>query len=99
MRERGSVREEVGAAWEEAAPGPMPLMDRQVLALLHRILARVLPEGSCDIDGDDEYQLERARVLEAGTSVGTGWRRPASVRIFLIARIGELVHHHAADGS
>jgi hypothetical protein len=79
MRERGSVREEVGAAWEEAAPRRMPLMDREVLALLHQILARVLPQGSCDIDGDDEYQLDRTRVLEAGY-VGGYWLEAAGFR-------------------
>lgn len=47
-------------------PDNLSSMDRQTLALLHRILARVLPEDANDTDGDPAYQLERARVLEAG---------------------------------
>lgn len=48
------------------APETMRISDRQVLSLLHRILARVLPEDSNDVDGDADYQLERARVIESG---------------------------------
>lgn len=51
---------------EEPAPETMRLADRQVLSLLHRILARVLPEDANDVDGDAEYQLMRARILEEG---------------------------------
>ena len=40
--------------------------DRRTLSLLHRILARVLPEEANDVDGDAAYQLERAEVLEKG---------------------------------
>lgn len=47
-------------------PDSLTSIDRQTLALLHRILARVLPEDANDTDGDPAYQLERARVLEAG---------------------------------
>ena len=50
----------------EGAPQSMTLHDRQVFAMLHRILARVLPDDANDVDGDREYQLERARVLELG---------------------------------
>lgn len=51
---------------DEPAPETMPITDRQILSLLHRILARVLPENANDDDGDMDYQLERARVIEAG---------------------------------
>lgn len=44
----------------------LTLLERQSLALLHRILARVLPEDANDEDGDEAYQLERAAVLEQG---------------------------------
>lgn len=48
------------------APEHLTTIDRRVLSLLHRILARVLPEDANDVDGDLEYQLERAKVLEEG---------------------------------
>lgn len=51
---------------EEPAPESMRIIDRQVLSLLHRILARVLPEDANDVDGDPEYQLMRAQILESG---------------------------------
>ena len=70
---------------EEPAPETMRLADRQVLALLHRILARVLPEDSNDIDGDAEYQLERAQVIEAGFT-GEYWREVAGFRTELSKR-------------
>jgi uncharacterized protein YfbU (UPF0304 family) len=50
----------------EPAPESIRTVDRQVLSLLHRILARVLPEDANDVDGDLEYQLRRARILEEG---------------------------------
>jgi len=51
---------------EGLQPETMSAINRHTLALLHRILARVLPEGSGDVDGDEKYQLDRARVLEEG---------------------------------
>jgi uncharacterized protein YfbU (UPF0304 family) len=51
---------------EEPAPESMRVIDRQVLSLLHRILGRVLPEDANDVDGDLDYQLKRARILEDG---------------------------------
>lgn len=47
------------------APNSLTAVDRQQLALLHRILARVVGEDN-DVDGDKGYQLERAEVLENG---------------------------------
>jgi uncharacterized protein YfbU (UPF0304 family) len=55
------VREE-----REFAPEHLTPIDRRTLSLLHRILARVLPADANDVDGDLEYQLERAKVLEEG---------------------------------
>lgn len=57
---------------DEPAPESMRIIDRQVLSLLHRILARVLPEDANDVDGDLEYQLMRAQILESGY-VGEYW--------------------------
>jgi len=51
---------------EGLAPDTLSTLDRHTLALLHRILARVLPEDANDVDGDKGYQLDRARVLERG---------------------------------
>lgn len=47
------------------APASLTMVERQQLALLHRILARVVGDDG-DTDGDREYQLERAKVLESG---------------------------------
>lgn len=47
-----------------AAPESMRIVDRQMLSLLHRILGRVLPEDANDVDGDLDYQLMRASILE-----------------------------------
>lgn len=52
------------------APEHITHMDRRVLSLLHRILGRVLPEDSNDVDL--RYQLERVAVLEHGYS-GEYW--------------------------
>lgn len=60
------VREENPRHGDEPAPDSMRIIDRQVLSLLHRILARVLPEDANDVDGDLEYQLLRAKILEEG---------------------------------
>lgn len=64
---------------EEPAPESMRIADRQVLSLLHRILARVLPDDANDVDGDTEYQLKRAEVIEAGFT-GEYWREVAGFR-------------------
>ncbi len=61
---------------DQPVPDSMRIADRQVLSLLHRILARVLPEGNDDVDGDAGYQLARARVIEAGYT-GEYWREVA----------------------
>lgn len=70
---------------DEPAPESMRTIDRQVLSLLHRILARVLPEGANDVDGDLEYQLERAKILEEGFA-GEYWLEFAGLRTELSKR-------------
>ncbi|MDT3343775.1 YfbU family protein [Microbacterium aquilitoris] len=51
---------------DQEAPESFPLRDRIVLSLLHRILARVLPSDANGEDGDEEYQLKKAEILESG---------------------------------
>lgn len=64
---------------DELAPDSMRTVDRQVLSLLHRILGRVLPEDSSDVDGDVAYQLMRAKILEEGYT-GEYWYETAGFR-------------------
>lgn len=62
-----NFREDEGVATSVGQqPEKLSALDRHQLALLHRILARVLPEDANDEDGDKNYQLERAEVLERG---------------------------------
>lgn len=70
---------------DEPAPESLRLVDRQVLSLLHRILGRVLPDGANDVDGDLEYQLMRANILEAGFT-GSYWYETAGFRTELSSR-------------
>lgn len=70
---------------DEPPPESMRIADRQVLSLLHRILARVLPEDANDVDGDADYQLTRAEVLERGYT-GEYWREVAGFRTELSKR-------------
>lgn len=64
---------------DQPAPESMRIADRQVLSMLHRILARVLPEDAGDVDGDAGYQLKRAEVIESGFT-GEYWREVAGFR-------------------
>lgn len=70
---------------DEPPPESMRIVDRQVLSLLHRILGRVLPDDSDDVDGDPEYQLMRARILEEGLA-GEYWYETAGFRTELSKR-------------
>jgi uncharacterized protein YfbU (UPF0304 family) len=70
---------------DEPAPESIRTIDRQVLSLLHRILARVVPEDANDVDGDTEYQLERAKILEEGFT-GEYWLEVAGIRTELSQR-------------
>lgn len=60
----------------EPAPESMRIIDRQMLSLLHRILGRVLPKDANDEDGDEDYQLMRAKILEEGYT-GEYWYETA----------------------
>lgn len=48
------------------SPETLSALDRRTLALLHRILGYVMPDGAGSEDGDLEYQRMRAQVLEKG---------------------------------
>lgn len=72
-------------------PDSMSALERHQLALLHRILARVLPEDSNDVDGDKGYQLERAKVLEHGYT-SEYWVEFAGVQPELSARHCDFVN-------
>lgn len=80
---------------DEPAPESMPIVDRQVLSLLHRILARVLPEDANDVDGDLEYQLMRAKILEEGYT-GEYWYETAGFSTELskrdCRRVSDILH-------
>lgn len=75
---------EVGHGDEPPAES-MRIVDRQALSLLHRILGRVLPEDGNDVDGDLEYQLMRAKILEEGYT-GEYWYETAGFRTELSKR-------------
>lgn len=70
----------------QAAPQSLSSPDRMTLSLLHRILARVLPEG----DGERARQLQRAEILEDGFT-GEYWWAMAGFRPELSIRDCELV--------
>lgn len=70
---------------DEPAQESLRIVDRQVLSLLHRILGRVLPEDAADVDGDEEYQLMRAEILEAGYT-GEYWYETAGFQTELSKR-------------
>jgi uncharacterized protein YfbU (UPF0304 family) len=70
---------------EGLEPETLTALDRHMLALLHRILGRVLPEDANDVDGDLDYQLERAKVLERGFTKEY-WIEFAGIRPELNAR-------------
>ena len=84
------VREAKVRHGDEPAPDSLRIVDRQVLSLLHRILGRVLPEDANDVDGDLEYQLMRAQILEQGYA-GEYWLEVAGFRTELSQRDCERV--------
>ncbi|KQY77549.1 hypothetical protein ASD13_02395 [Microbacterium sp. Root1433D1] len=51
---------------DEPAPDSFSTRDRLMLSLLHRILARVLPEDADGDDGNMDYQLQKAQIIESG---------------------------------
>jgi uncharacterized protein YfbU (UPF0304 family) len=70
---------------DEPAQETIRIVDRQILSMLHRILGRVLPEDAADVDGDLDYQLMRARILEQGFT-GEYWYETAGFRSELSKR-------------
>lgn len=70
------VYEEEAKHGDEPPVESMRITDRQMLSLLHRILARVLPEDANDVDGYPDYQLMRAEILEKGYT-GEYWYETA----------------------
>lgn len=70
---------------EGLEPDSLTPLERHTLSLLHRILGRVLPADSNDVDGDLDYQLERAKVLEEGFTMEY-WTEFAGMRPELDAR-------------
>lgn len=72
------------------APESLSTFNRQVLALLHRILGRLVEDGSSDVEGDREYQLQRARVLEQGFTYEY-WVEVAGFRPELTRNESELI--------
>lgn len=97
---------------DQEAPESFSVRDRIVLSLLHRILARVLPEDANGSEGDAQDQLERAEVLESGFA-GDYWREVAgfetelsrkdSRRVVEILEMHRIItfsiRHLAKDGS
>ena len=79
------VFEREGQHGDEPAVESMRIIDRQVLSLLHRILGRVLPDDANDTDGDLEYQLMRAEILEQGFT-GEYWYETAGFKTELSSR-------------
>lgn len=69
------------------APTTMRIADRQVLSLLHRILAHVVPN---DDEIDPRSQLKSARVIESGFT-SEYWREVAGFRTELSKRDCERV--------
>lgn len=79
------VREQEVSHGGEPSQETLRLVDRQVLSMLHRILGRVLPEDASDVDGDLDYQLMRAQILEAGYT-GEYWYETAGFQAELSHR-------------
>lgn len=75
---------------DQPAPESFSLRDRLTLSLLHRILARVLPEDANGEDGDEEYQLNKAEILESGFT-GQYWLEVAGFETELAKRDSERV--------
>ena len=61
------------------APESIPLINRQMLVLLHRILGHVLPEDANGPEGTSADQRDRATVLEQGFT-GEYWKEVAGFR-------------------
>jgi uncharacterized protein len=79
------IRDERAQHGDQKAPESMRLFERQVLAELHRIHARLVPEGGSEEDGDPEYQKRRAEILESGFT-GEYWLEVAGFETELSKR-------------
>lgn len=75
---------------DQEAPESFSVRDRLVLSMLHRILARVLPEDANGEDGDEEYQLKKAEILESGFT-GEYWFEVAGFETELSKKDSRLV--------
>ncbi len=84
------VDERSGRHGDQPAPESFSLRDRLTLSLLHRILARVLPEDANGEDGDEEYQLNKAEILESGFT-GQYWLEVAGFETELSKRDSDRV--------
>lgn len=82
--------QQAGDAEDQPAPESLSSIDRKTLSLLHRILARVLPEDANDVDSGRAYQLERAEILEEGFTGEYRWEM-AGFRTELSRRDCDLV--------
>jgi len=68
---RGAIDDLLGESREWTAkhvPQSLTVVERQILALQHRILARLVGDDGNREDGDTAYQFDRAAVLESGFS-------------------------------
>lgn len=79
------IQEDRDEHGDQRAPESMRLFERQVLAELHRIHARLVPEDGSEEDGDPEYQKRRAEILESGFT-GEYWREVAGFETELTKR-------------
>lgn len=70
---------------DQPAPDTFPVRDRIVLSMLHRILARLLPEDHNGEEGRPEDQIARAEILERGFT-GEYWLEVAGFETELSAR-------------
>lgn len=90
---RDLLRESVLPVWEpeekragdEPAPETLRFIDRKMLSMMHRILARVLPEDASEEDGNRDDQLGYARILERGFT-GEYWIEAAGFSTELSGR-------------
>lgn len=67
------LRDDPRGRWTETAPRTLTTYERQMLAMQHRILAHVMPptqegvpEDRAEVEGDPDYQRQRAKILEGG---------------------------------
>lgn len=79
------IREDSEQHGDLPVPESFSPRDRIMLALLHRILARVLPDDSNMEDGDLEHQLRLASIIQSGLT-GEYWQEVAGFETELSKR-------------